>query len=73
MLPANRNNILIIGVVVTVFTAILIWWFLKDDPIDVAERVPGMDNRPKMEARSDSVIIGQFFDTLGSGEQILTI
>jgi outer membrane protein assembly factor BamB len=30
-----------------------------------------MDNRPKMEARSDTVIIGQFFDTLAQFDELI--
>ena len=56
MIPVKRYGIIIIGVAVTTFVAVLLWWLFKDQPFDITERVPGMDNRPKMEARSDSVI-----------------
>lgn len=45
--------------------AVLAWWIIDDHyPSDIIARVPGMDNRPKAEPRPDSVIIGEFFDTL---------
>lgn len=47
------------------FVAAFAWWYAGDDKYQVNVRVPGMDNRPKQEIRSDSVIIGEFFDTLG--------
>lgn len=48
---------------------ITLWWLLKDPYPDFAYRVPGMDNRPPMAIRSDSVVIGEFFDTLGKPDQ----
>jgi len=70
MLSLKKNRI-IIGVVIAVFTIVLFWWLLRDQPFDLSERVPGMDNRPKMVPRSDSVIIGQFFDTLAEPDDII--
>jgi len=66
-----KKNRIIIGVVIAVFTIVLFWWLLRDQPFDLSERVPGMDNRPKMVPRSDSVIIGQFFDTLAEPDEII--
>jgi outer membrane protein assembly factor BamB len=71
MLSSRKNYILIIGIVVTVFTIVLLWWLLNDHYNEVTERVPGMDNRPKMEPRSDTVIIGQNFDTLAEMDEII--
>ncbi len=71
MLPVKRYSIIIIGVAVATFVAVLLWWLLKDQSFEITERVPGMDNRPKMEARSDSVIIGEFFDTLAVPDEIV--
>ncbi|MBN2632079.1 MAG: PQQ-binding-like beta-propeller repeat protein [Bacteroidales bacterium] len=48
------------------FGALLLWWLLDDHyQSDLVLRKPGMDNRPKQEPRSDSVIIGEFYDSLG--------
>src|ERR1035437_364578 len=64
MLLHVKKRTLIVAGVVLVFAFILFFWLLKDQPLDLSERIPGMDDRPKMEAKSDTVIIGQFFDTL---------
>ncbi len=48
-----------------ILAGILIWWLADDHyPADLVLSVPGMDNRPKIEPRSESVIVGEFFDTL---------
>lgn len=55
-----------------VFAGIFLWWIISDhQPADIIERVPGMDNRPKVEPRSDSVIIGEFFDTLNIFDELV--
>ncbi len=72
MLPLKGKNIIIISLVATVFAVVLFWWLLKTPPLVLTERVPGMDNRPKMVIRSDSVIIGQFFDTLAEPDEIVS-
>jgi outer membrane protein assembly factor BamB len=72
MLPLKGKNIIIISLVATVFAVVLFWWILKTPPLVLTERVPGMDNRPKMVIRSDSVIIGQFFDTLAEPDEIVS-
>lgn len=71
MLPDKRYRFIIVFVVI-VFAALFLWWLLKAQPFDLTERVPGMDSRPKMIARSDSVIIGQFFDTLAEPDEIIS-
>ncbi|MEI6048674.1 MAG: PQQ-binding-like beta-propeller repeat protein [Bacteroidota bacterium] len=71
MLSFRKKYSIIIGVVIATFTALFLWWILNVQPLDVVERVPGMDNRPKMAARSDSVIIGQFFDSLALMDEIV--
>src|SRR5450759_1937121 len=71
MLSFRKNYTIIISVVVTVFAIVLLWWLLKDQPFDVTERVPGMDNRPKMEIRSDTVVIGEYLDTLAELDEIV--
>jgi outer membrane protein assembly factor BamB len=70
MLQGNRKSIIIIGAAIA-FGTVLLWWILKPQPLAITERIPGMDNRPKMEARSDSVIIGQFFDTLSVMDEVV--
>ena len=70
MLHDKRNIVTIIFTIILLM-AILLTWMLIGQPFNVAERVPGMDNRPKMATRSDSVIIGQFLDTLSSMDEIV--
>ena len=67
----TKKGVIIIASAASVFAILLFWWLLSDQPISLGERVPGMDDRPKAEARSDSVIIGQFFDTLGTMDAVL--
>ena len=71
MLLHIKKRTLIPAGVVVVLAFVLFWWLLKVQPLDLSERIPGMDNRPKMEARSDTVIIGQFFDTLAEMDVVV--
>ncbi|MCX6326822.1 MAG: PQQ-binding-like beta-propeller repeat protein [Bacteroidia bacterium] len=71
MLSLIKNYSIIIGVVVAAFAIVLLWWILKDQTFEVTERVPGMDNRPKMEAISDTVIIGEFLDTIAKLDELV--
>lgn len=64
MLSIRKNYTIVIGVVVIALTIVLLWWLFNDHSFEVTERVPGMDNRPKVEIRYDSVFIGEFLDTL---------
>lgn len=65
-----RNNYgLITGFFAVILAGILFWWLLTPGPFDLAARVPGMDNRPKMAIRSDSVIIGEFYDSLSQPDE----
>jgi outer membrane protein assembly factor BamB len=68
----DKGSKIIIFIIVVFFGTILLWWILKAQPLPLTERIPGMDDRPKMEAKSDSVIIGQFFDTLGVMDAVVT-
>ena len=60
----EKKRTLIVAGVVTVLALGLFWWLFKEQPLDLSERIPGMDDRPKMEIRSDTVNIGEFFDSL---------
>jgi outer membrane protein assembly factor BamB len=70
MLPEKRNKIFI-SFIIVFFATLLLWWILIPQPFDLSERIPGMDNRPKMKPRSDSVVIGEFFDTLAVMDEIV--
>jgi len=71
MLLHIKKRTLIPAGVVVVLAFVLFWWLLKVQPLDLSERIPGMDNRSKMETRSDTVIIGQFFDTLAEMDALV--
>jgi len=66
-----KKFIFITGSVIAVLIVVLSWWLLRGQPLIISERVPGMDHRPKLVPRSDSVIIGQYFDTLGTVDEII--
>lgn len=66
----RKNNTFYTGITAVILAGILIWWLADDHyPADIVLRVPGMDNRPKIEPRSDSVIVGEFFDTLSAFDE----
>jgi outer membrane protein assembly factor BamB len=69
MLSGKRYYILI-GLIVLIFGALFLWWIVREQPLPVAERIPGMDDRPKQKPRSDTVKIGEFFDTLSNIDAI---
>jgi outer membrane protein assembly factor BamB len=66
----SRNTI-IVGTAVVIFVAAFALWIFARPSYNVVERVPGLDNRPPQKQLSDSVIIGQFIDTLGKMEEVL--
>jgi outer membrane protein assembly factor BamB len=66
----KKKYFLTIGSVAILFITVLGWWLFSSQPYIIAERVPGMDNRPKAPPRSDSVIIGEKFDTLAIFDQM---
>ncbi len=70
MLSRRNKFNLITGSVITAFSLVFFWYILKGQPLDIAERVPGMDNRPPLEIRSDTVIIGEFLDTLAELDEL---
>ncbi len=65
MSPFRHNNILIPSFAAVIFTGVLFWWLLSPGPYNHSVRIPGTDNRPPLAVRSDSVVIGEFFDTMG--------
>ena len=70
MLTDKRKRIFTVSVVI-VFVTALFWWLFKTQPLALNERIPGMDDRPKTEKKSDSVIIGQYFDTLSTMDAVV--
>jgi outer membrane protein assembly factor BamB len=70
MSSISRNRV-IIGSAIVVFVAAFLWWIFAVPSYKVVERVPGMDNRPPEKQVSDSVVIGENFDTLGTIDEVL--
>jgi outer membrane protein assembly factor BamB len=70
MLLSKKNKIFI-GFIVAFSAVVFLWWILKEQPFQVTERVPGMDNRPKRKIRSDTVLIGEYLDTYAEIDSIL--
>jgi outer membrane protein assembly factor BamB len=67
-----KNKNFVIWAVCLAFSGLLFWWLAGDHlPAVISERVPGADKRPKLVERPDSVIIGQFFDSLGKFDEML--
>lgn len=71
MSSLRENKGFIIGAVIAGFAVIFLVWIIKPQPLVISERVPGMDNRPKIIPRSDTVKIGEFLDTLGSIDEVI--
>ncbi|MBI5010242.1 MAG: PQQ-binding-like beta-propeller repeat protein [Bacteroidia bacterium] len=67
-----KRNSVIIGATVAVFAIVFSWWVLSSPSYDVVVRVPGMDNRPPQKQISDSIYIGQNFDTLGIIDEVVS-
>jgi outer membrane protein assembly factor BamB len=71
-MPSGKlNTIAAITAIVVLFAAAFSWWIFATPSYKIVVRVPGMDNRPPLKPKSDSVIIGEFFDTLKSIDEVL--
>ncbi|HVN59594.1 MAG TPA: PQQ-binding-like beta-propeller repeat protein [Bacteroidales bacterium] len=66
-----KRSTLLIGITAAAFTVLFSWWIIAAPSYPAVNRVPGMDNRPPAKPASDSVIIGQNFDSLGQIDKIL--
>jgi outer membrane protein assembly factor BamB len=71
MFQGKRNSIIITGSAVVLFVAVYAWWILSAPSYILVNRIPGMDNRPEIKPISDSVVIGEFFDTLNSIDEVI--
>ncbi len=68
----KKNNVLFTGLTSVILAGVLIWWLAEDHyPAELTVRVPGMDNRPKIEPRSENIIVGEFFDSLGTFDELV--
>jgi outer membrane protein assembly factor BamB len=56
---------------VLLFAAAFSWWLFAKPSYNVVMRLPGMDDRPPVKPVSDSVVIGEFFDTLGTIDEVM--
>jgi outer membrane protein assembly factor BamB len=59
-----KRGKIITAFAVLVFTVLFSWWIFAVPSYNNVERIPGMDNRPPVKPMSDSVVIGQYFDSL---------
>jgi len=60
------------GLAAIIFLALFSWWVFAAPSYITPERVPGMDNRPPMKPISDSVFIGENFDSLGQFDRMVS-
>ncbi len=67
----NKTHTIIIASAAILFAAAFSWWIFATPSYKVVNRIPGMDNRPERKPMSDSVIIGEFFDTLKSIDEVI--
>jgi outer membrane protein assembly factor BamB len=72
MVIGSKYRKIIAGIVVVFFAIPLVWWIEGNHyPAEVVERKPGMDNRPEIEPRSDTVVIGEFFNNMNSFDSLV--
>jgi len=71
MLQDRRNIIIIITSSALIFLIVFAWWIFARPSYIVISRLPGMDNRPPAKPKSESIIIGEFFDSLSLMDKIL--
>ncbi len=65
----NTNHSKIIAIlIVAAFTTSFVWFVVKDPVGTLTERLPGMDNRPKVKSEGDPVVIGEFFERYNQTE-----
>jgi outer membrane protein assembly factor BamB len=67
----NKKYTIILAAAAILFAAAFSWWIFATPSYKVVNRIPGMDNRPERKPMSDSVIIGEFFDTLKSIDEVI--
>ncbi len=70
-MPFLRKNSYIFGFTVLIFLAAFFLWLSAGPSYRVIERVPGQDNRPPQKQISDSVFIGEHFDSTGSLDDVV--
>lgn len=68
---SGKKNTIIVGSAAILFAAAFSWWVFAAPSYSTVERIPGMDNRPPVKPMSDSVVIGEYFDTLKSIDEVI--
>lgn len=54
------------------FLTPLVWWYSGDHyPSEIEKRIAGMDNRPKIEPKSDTVVIGELFSNMNPLDEMV--
>ena len=66
-----KRSTAITGLTAAIFAVLFSWWIIAAPSYPAVNRVPGMDKRPPVRPASDSVIIGENFDSLGQIDRIL--
>jgi outer membrane protein assembly factor BamB len=69
-MTTGRLSTIIIAAVI-LFAAAFSWWIFATPSYKVVNRIPGMDNRPERKPMSDSVVIGEFFDTVKAIDEVI--
>ncbi len=67
----KRNIVIVTTSTALIFLIAFAWWTFARPSYDIIPRVPGMDHRPPAKLKSESVIIGEFFDTLNSMDEVI--
>ena len=66
MAQEKGNRLAIILTAGILFAAAFSWWIFASAPFPVDKRIPGLDNRPDVKPISDTAIIGEYFDSVGT-------
>ncbi len=71
MATGEQKYIIFTVAAVILFVSAFLWWINATPSYKVVERLPGMDNRPPRKELSDSVIIGEYIDSLGTIDEVI--
>jgi outer membrane protein assembly factor BamB len=67
MLTGGINKKIIAGITAVFFAVPVVWWIAGNHyPAEIFKRIPGMDDRPEIVPRSDTVVIGEFFSEMNT-------
>ena len=73
MLTGGINKKIIAGITAVFFAVPVVWWIAGNHyPAEIINRIPGMDDRPEIVPRSDTVVIGEFFSEMNSLDEHVT-